>query len=374
MAATTTRNWLYAVLLLGVNHKHTVEEKSVLAWQLYKPSKSLQISLSFPTLPFQVTPDFRGLASFFPIPRSDPPPSQSHAYRPPHEIPRNHKNALAALKIAYEVGWRIAQQYYMLDEYQDRGSDGRFREMYQGMWFGPQLVRIGDVVRLEPTRLQLGERGISDLLPPSRGASDRCLFARITEFEWDRQQSIPFISARLYELCEDEEYDPDDDTPLLQPSALSAPAPANVEGYPMPLPPPGFQFRCITHGKSEVFLPAVTIASRYESTPSLSAPHRLLLSHVMAPQNVTDVLSGAPVNDKYIESAIRRITGYIGIGNPSWNAIWVRRSVENRKQGVLLAEKDVRERYYQSWKKRQANSRTSGVRGHDSDIEIIKID
>lgn len=221
------------VQLLGVDTHHTVHQIPIRTWQsqplpqdfLQRPLPHLGGSRMRPT---------DELNRFRPLPVSLDPL--------PNPFPRQYDLAILPYSIALRQAFILAGQYAPFELVQQ--ADGSLG--YKGLYYGPERIQLGDLVRLVPDRreferLRIGRRW----LQASDGASERSLFGFILHIgETEHRAGLRF-SAKVFEL-------------------QSVPRHSQQSGNGnLPDAPDGYRFREVTTSPAQD-LPIRYIACRYD--------------------------------------------------------------------------------------------------------------
>lgn len=264
-----------------------LSEEKILSWQAYQLPRVIFDQIKRPRVPLQFTEGLPELTKFNPLPLASLSTRTYHNAASvdgtieaiePLEIPRTFENALAPLSLARRIVKIIEEHYCCSDMYKDPGERGSSsREMYQGIWWGPERIWMDDLVRLNASYAELvasipdPNKVQKSLKEPSPGGDGRGILAHITEFTHDPTKKQLYFSARLYELAQDSpDLHIEEDLGLRQPGCLSAPAWSHAASYRLPEPPKGFRFRRITADDVEIYLPVQFIAGN-----RLHSRHRL---------------------------------------------------------------------------------------------------
>ncbi|KAG8929693.1 hypothetical protein FRC01_003915 [Tulasnella sp. 417] len=233
------------VELLGVSTHYIVPETQIQAWQSQPLPQNL-LQRPAPYLGGQRMRSREDLNRFRPRPDSlDPLPDP---------VPRQYDLAILPYSIALRQAAMIETQYNTFELVQQ--ADGSIR--CRGLYYGPERIELGDLVRLVPNRQVFESRGMARRwLPALPGASSQPLFGLISHIGENEQREVRF-SARIFEL---------------QPFRGSNQPNRNDN---LPEAPEGYRFREITTRMlPPPNLPMEDIACRYdENDPSLSPPSR----------------------------------------------------------------------------------------------------
>ncbi|KIO31634.1 hypothetical protein M407DRAFT_128910 [Tulasnella calospora MUT 4182] len=231
------------VALLGVNTHYIVNETRIHAWKTQPlPHNFLQRPL--PWLGGQRMRSAEALNRFRPLPDClDPLPDP---------FPRQYDLAILPYSIALRQAARIETQYNPFELVQQ--ADGSFG--YHGLYYGPERIQLGDLVRLRPNRQGFESRGLARRwLPASIGANSRPLFGLILHVGENERDGDLRFKARIFEL---------------QPFRGSNHPNGNDN---LPDAPDGFRFREVTTSMSPApNLPIEDIACRYDQDDAVLAP------------------------------------------------------------------------------------------------------
>ncbi|KAG8819487.1 hypothetical protein FRC17_010428, partial [Serendipita sp. 399] len=143
---------------------------------------------------------------------------------------------------------------------------------YQGLWYGIERIWLHDLVRLKISHADLlSHERLSNLHAVMEGSETRTLFMRIhqiTVVETITQEGlIPVCQIRGPIFCTipDSKYEYKQGN-LMSPQESQAYGPlrdADGSVFPLPHPPPGFQFIPVTFDDQEVTLQVALLAGRY---------------------------------------------------------------------------------------------------------------
>ncbi|KAG8936003.1 hypothetical protein FRC02_005199 [Tulasnella sp. 418] len=261
---------MYRVMLLGVMHVNSVDERLIIPYQAYAIRRAVQQRLrTFKLLNNQYPRPHR----FFPIPAPSSIPIDRYNER-------TYAEAIFPLKLANRIAEKVQGKWAPTNKWNPDFSDqevgepdpGRARgsRSYQGLWWGPERIWVGDLVRLTFMWGALDSSGLSkDLLPPSPGADTRGLLLRISSIVLDRRLARFYVTGPMYEVAEarfmEDQMQLDDEAVQdFVNVSLSSPASVYKRHYTMPEPPNQYAFKRITRPGTEVSLPLQYIAGRYD--------------------------------------------------------------------------------------------------------------
>jgi len=196
-----------------------------------------------------------------PKPRASPAPSFSSRF----------EEACAPFAFALQISGQLAGFWCATDKFEveildetNSAAKPPKQIRFQGLWWGPERIWVGDFVRLKPRRPQL----VSGQLAASSSveAETRGLFLKLSTIYLDeatdadgRSYPVPMIAGELYEVAEGNFVDPQPTQAVLTPprkpvSAFQA----------LPDPPIGYRFRRITPSPDhEIHLSLTMLAGRY---------------------------------------------------------------------------------------------------------------
>lgn len=175
------------VELLGVNAHYMVRETQIHAWQ-GQPLPQNFLQRPAPFLGGQRMRSREELNRFRPRPDCLDPL--------PEPVPRQYDLAILPYSIALRQAARIETQYSPFELVQQ--ADGSFG--YQGLYYGPEQIRLGDLVRLVPNRREFESRGMTRRWFSATAPPSRPLFGLISHIgESEREVGLRF-SARIFEL------------------------------------------------------------------------------------------------------------------------------------------------------------------------------
>ncbi|KAG9006759.1 hypothetical protein FRB94_000443 [Tulasnella sp. JGI-2019a] len=322
----------YRVQILGLMTQYVVPDTSILPYQAYIPPTEIIDRLTIVMTDLDPPLDTAGFAHFLPMPNPlQTPTTPRRASLVPTK--RKHEDgedealydeASAPFAFALQIAGEITTQWCATDSFEATFSDSPTPQKqlcFQGLWWGPERMWVGDLVRVKPGRRQLH----GSLLPPSSPeAGERGLFLQITRIYRERETgedgnptSRGMVAGILYEVAE---APPTlDDT---KPSGSETKAKPILRLVSLPDAPPGYHFRHITPTlEHEICLPLDIIAGRYY--PSL--PASPLLSKVYNPITLQIYILSIPIeNPAEIEhprivTCVKNLLGLFGLraGNAS---------------------------------------------------------
>jgi len=154
--------------------------------------------------------------------------------------------ASANIALSYGLEFPCIEQSSVMHETQSKG-----RRSYDGIWWGPERVRIFDLVRLKAERCQFPEEMQSSFLRNLEPVGGSGIFMHISAiYEMESDGGFPLISGVLYEVVTD---------PLIAIDGTNA-RKGNLQ---LPLPPPHCTWKAVLDSNSCATVLASLIAGRY---------------------------------------------------------------------------------------------------------------
>ncbi|KAG8902924.1 hypothetical protein FRB99_003950 [Tulasnella sp. 403] len=300
------------VRLLGVGGTHEMNDATIIPWHAFRYLGDFRRRVRDANMPVAVSTSLREIAGFHPLLTDSAEPIDPTI----PTILRTFENALGPLGVAIREARLIGDQFTADPDYQQ-------------LWLGPQLICVGDLVRINVSRADLLEENANlELLPPREGSEQPGLLAHISAFQppsshspdTDGEDHLTF-TAHLYEL---------EQSPGAEPTAKGE-SPSNST---LPNAPDGYRFRQIT--QEEVRLSVVYIAGRFAPILLTSTTHMTLLSR---PLHTPGRIS---------EETTERLRSLAGLQTPNpgtttFASHWVR----NRDAGLAQAERQAKAEAYE---------------------------
>lgn len=328
----------YDVKLLVANTRHTVNEGSIVSWHAYKLPRIVLNAMTRATPPADLTKGLSELSRFQPLPASDEDDT----------LDRTYQNALCPLLLARYIAFNLARYYFLDVPYTDTSTEPA-KVKHQGLWWGPELIWLDEIVRISASREELETQyNVTDILPqrpPPEGSSapPYGIFGRLSELYIAIGQ--PMFTCTLYEM--ERLSDEDMDFEYTQ-STVSSEADPEDRAFALPSPLPGHRWRCISKDDEIVCLPLQVLAGRYDPLPFRSAEHQELLSHIINEETVNNFHEGVS-SGRSLDMAVNRIMSVSGLVLSGRSTAAATSKWAARPEAIKLSDKEERAQFSEKW-------------------------
>ncbi|KAG8878338.1 hypothetical protein FRB97_002592 [Tulasnella sp. 331] len=282
----------HRVRMLGLATQYVFRENCILPYQAHIPPPAM-IDKIAAVLHGGALPQFDASSCFEPAPNPLRTSLSSYTSLQTSRVRATFEQAAPYFAFALQISGQVGMYWCATDEYpaslpshDGATSTTMIKQMnFQGLWWGPERIWVGDLVRIKPRQTQLVG---GNLLPSSPMATTRGLFLCINNFYLDDAKDTdgasfrtPMVAGRLYELADEDYIEALQDPPPVGPAAED-PKPLFQAEPALPEPPTTFKFRPITQPSFEIHFSFNVIAGRYYPG-ILQSP---LVANVLTRENV----------------------------------------------------------------------------------------
>ncbi|KAG8902136.1 hypothetical protein FRB99_004823 [Tulasnella sp. 403] len=274
----------HSIRLLGVGRDHLIKSEQIVSWLAYELPAAVMQRLNDAEAPLDLDAATR---TFLPLVGNEDPVAELRGLPAGDSNRRTFDDALVPLAVALESANLLSMQFSGTDMYYKPvgavSDNPEHQEAYQGLWYGPERIWQGDLVRLKLRRKEV-ERRVANLRESEPDARDKGLFVQIKHIypahDHDTGLDDILLKGELYEMAALGDDEDMEDVERREQSAgtryiMTSQHSRGRGPYPLPKAPQDHRFRRIA---PDLVFKIDEMAGRYDPSPVFSPPHNRLLS------------------------------------------------------------------------------------------------